>query len=126
MVSRPNDRFEIAAITVAELWPGIARATGTHKVARQPYRRAVLESLAIIPYTEQTAYEHARIGGELEASCKMIGFNDLIVRPTAIERGSPVVEPSEPAFRSRSGDLRSPLAPFASAGDFLRLRNDTQ
>ena len=34
VTSRPNDRFEIAAITVAELWHGVERATGTHKVAR--------------------------------------------------------------------------------------------
>jgi predicted nucleic acid-binding protein len=42
------------------------------------YLDAVLESLPIIPYTEQTAYEHARIWAELEVSGKMIGFYDLI------------------------------------------------
>jgi predicted nucleic acid-binding protein len=41
-------------------------------------------------YTEQTAYEHARIWAELEASGKMIGFYDLIVGATALERGSEV------------------------------------
>src|SRR5256884_2772306 len=45
---------------------------------------------SIIPYTEQTAYEHARIWAELEASGKMIGFYDLIVGATAVERGSQV------------------------------------
>ena len=64
VTSRPNDRFEIAAITVAELWHGVERATGTHKVTRPRYLDAVLESLPIIPYTEQTAYEHARIWAE--------------------------------------------------------------
>src|SRR5258706_1503650 len=88
--SRPNDRFEIAAITVAELWHGVERASGTHKVTRQRYLDALLESLPIIPYTEQTAYEHARIWAELEASGKMIGFYDLIVGATALERGSDV------------------------------------
>jgi hypothetical protein len=34
VISRPNDRFEVAAITVAELWHGVERATGTHKVTR--------------------------------------------------------------------------------------------
>jgi len=47
--SRLNDRFEIAAITVAELWHGAERATGTHKVTRQRYLDALLESLPIIP-----------------------------------------------------------------------------
>jgi predicted nucleic acid-binding protein len=50
----------------------------------------VLGSLPVIPYTEQTAYEHARIWAELEASGKMIGYYDLIVGATALERGSNV------------------------------------
>ena len=90
VASRPNDRFEMAAITVAELWHGVERATGTHKVARQRYLNAVLGSVPIIPYTEQTAYEHARIWAELEAFGKMIGFYDLIVGATALERGSQI------------------------------------
>jgi tRNA(fMet)-specific endonuclease VapC len=48
---RPNDRFEIAAITVAELWHGVERATGAHNVTRQRYLDALLGSLPIIPYT---------------------------------------------------------------------------
>src|SRR5271170_6151608 len=90
VASRPNDQFEIAAITVAELWHGVERATGKHKDTRQHYLSAVLQSVPIIPYTEQTAYEHARIWAELEASGKMIGFYDLIVGATALERGSGV------------------------------------
>jgi len=90
VTSRPNDRFEIAAITVAELWHGVERAAGAHKVTRQRYLDTVLGSLPIIPYTEQTAYEHARIWAELETSGKMIGFYDLIVGATALERGSDV------------------------------------
>jgi tRNA(fMet)-specific endonuclease VapC len=92
VTSRPNDRFEVAAITVAELRHGVERATGTHhKITRQRYLETVLESLPIIPYTEQTAYEHARIWAELEVSGKMIGFYDLIVGATALGRGSEVV-----------------------------------
>jgi tRNA(fMet)-specific endonuclease VapC len=90
VASRPNDRFEITAITVAELWHGVERATGTHKLTRQRYLNALLESLPVIPYTEQTAYEHARIRAALEASGKMIGSYDLIVAATALERGNQV------------------------------------
>lgn len=90
LASRPNDQFEIAAITVAELWHGVERATGKHKDMRRQYLSAVLQSVPIIPYTEQTAYEHARIWAELEVSGKMIGFYDLIVGATALERGSQV------------------------------------
>jgi len=46
--------------------------------------------LPIIAYTEQTAYEYARIWAEVESAGKMIGFYDLIVGATALERGSEV------------------------------------
>src|ERR1700751_4306885 len=90
VASRAKEQFEIAAITVAELWHGVERATGTHRLRRQRYLNAILQSLPIIPYTEQAAYEHARIWAELEVSGKMIGFYDLIVGATALERGSEV------------------------------------
>jgi len=90
VASRPNDQFEIAAITVAELWHGVQRATGSHKTRREHYLRAILAALPIIAYTEQTAYEHAHIWAALESSGKMIGFYDLIVGATALERGSDV------------------------------------
>jgi predicted nucleic acid-binding protein len=88
--SLPGERFEIAAITVAELWHGVERATGTHKTSRQRYLSAILEYLPIIAYTEQAAYEHARIWAELEAAGKRIGPYDLIVAATALERDSRV------------------------------------
>ena len=88
--SRPDDQFEIAAITVAELWHGVERALGAHKTKRERYLRTILEMLPIIPYTELTAFEHARIWAALESSGKMIGFYDLIVAATALERGSAV------------------------------------
>ena len=90
VASHPNDQFEVAAITVAELWHGVERADGKHRSAREKYLKVVLESVPIIPYTEQTAYEHARIWAELEASGKTIGYYDLIVGATALERGSEV------------------------------------
>ena len=101
--SRANDRFEIAAITVAELWHSVERATGTHRVTRQRYLNAVLGELPIIPYTEQTAYEHARIWAELEATGKMIGFYDLIVGATALERGSQVATFNKRHFAQIAG-----------------------
>ena len=103
VASRPNDQFEIAAITVAELWHGVERATGTHKVARHRYLSAVLESVPIIPYTEQMAYEHARIWAELKVAGRMIGFYDLIVGATALERGSEVATFNRRHFTQISG-----------------------
>ena len=88
--SRPDDLFEVAAITVAELWHGVERAAAPHKTRRRQYLQAVLAPLPILPYTEQTAFEHARICAELEAAGRMIGAYDLIVAATALERGSEV------------------------------------
>jgi tRNA(fMet)-specific endonuclease VapC len=88
--SQPDEQFEVAAITVAELWHGVERATGTHRTKREPYLQTILASLPVIPYTEQTAYEHARVWAELESSGKMIGYYDLVVAATALERGSAV------------------------------------
>lgn len=85
-----DEQFEVAAITVAELWHGVERATGAHKSRRRQYLQAVLAPLPIIPYTELTAREHARTWAELEAVGKMIGFYDVIVAATALERGSTV------------------------------------
>lgn len=88
VASRADDQFEVAAITVAELWHGVERAAGPHKARRQQYVEAIVAALPVIPYTEQTAYEHARLWAQLEASGKMIGFYDVIVAATALERGS--------------------------------------
>lgn len=80
----------IAAITVAELWHGVERATDAHKSRREDYLGMIFAALPIIPYTEATALEHARLWAVLEASGKMIGFYDLIVAATAIEHNSPL------------------------------------
>ena len=89
-LSQPDERFEMAAITVAELWHGVERASGTHRYRREQFLTTLLASLPILPYSEQTAYEHARIWAALESVGKMIGSYDLIVAATALERGSAV------------------------------------
>jgi len=50
----------------------------------------IFESLPIVPYTEATALEHARLWAALESSGKMIGYYDLIVAATALEHGSTI------------------------------------
>lgn len=90
LAAQLGQQFEISAITVAELWHGVERAVGAHRTKRQQYLQTILALLPVIPYTEQTAYEHARIWAELESSGKMIGYYDLIVAATALERQSEV------------------------------------
>ena len=102
--THPDDQFEVAAITVAELWHGVERATAPHRAKREQYLQTVLAPLPIIPYTEQTAREHARIWAELEAAGRMIGYYDIIVAATALERGSDVA-----TFNRKHFDLVSGL-----------------
>jgi predicted nucleic acid-binding protein len=90
LASQPTEHFEVAAITVAELWHGVERAAGKYRSVRQKYVEAFLSSVSIAPYTDQTAYQHARIWAQLESAGRMIGYYDLLVAATALERGSEV------------------------------------
>lgn len=88
LASQGDEQFEIAAITVAELWHGVERASGSQRAARESYLRVLLDLLPIVPYTEQTAYLHARLSAQVASAGKMIGPYDLIVAATALERES--------------------------------------
>ncbi len=98
-----NEQFEIAAITVAELWHGVERADGAHRTTRENYLRSLLGVIPVIPYTEQTAYHHARIWAQLQSSGKMIGPYDLIVAATAVERESQLATFNERHFARVEG-----------------------
>jgi tRNA(fMet)-specific endonuclease VapC len=88
--AQAGEKLEMAAITVAELWQGIERASSAHRADREKYVRTLIQRLDVIPYTEVTAIEHARIWAVLESTGKMIGSHDLIVAATALERKSKV------------------------------------
>jgi tRNA(fMet)-specific endonuclease VapC len=88
LASQPNEQFEVAAITVAEVWHGVERATQAHRAKRQAYIEKALSAVRVIPYTERTAREHARPWADLEATGRKIGDYDLIIAATALERGS--------------------------------------
>ena len=103
LAARPNEQFELAAITVAELWQGVERAPIPHRNKRLQYLQAMLAVLPVVPYQEQTAYEHARIWAELEAAGKMAGYYDLIVAVAALERGSQVATFNRRHFDSVPG-----------------------
>jgi len=103
LASCPDEPVEIAAITVAELLHGLERAAGGYRAMRERYLRTVLETFPILPYTERTAYEHARIWAQAERSGKMIRFYDLIVAATALERGSQVATFNTRHFRQIPG-----------------------
>jgi predicted nucleic acid-binding protein len=88
IISHPDEEFEVAAVTVAELWYGVERATPGHRAKRQSYIENALAAVPIVPYTEQTARIHARLWAQLESAGRKIGDYDLIIAATALERGS--------------------------------------
>jgi tRNA(fMet)-specific endonuclease VapC len=88
--TQADNEPRIAAITVAELWHGVERATVAYRRRRAAYFAMITESLPVLPYTAVTALEHARVWAELESAGKMIGYYDLIVAATALEHGSTV------------------------------------
>jgi predicted nucleic acid-binding protein len=90
LAAQTGKELEIAAITVAELWHGIERATAPHRAERERYVRTIVETLEVIPYTDATALVHAQVWAALEFSGKMIGAHDLILAATALEHGSSV------------------------------------
>lgn len=103
LAAQTGQELEIAAITVAELWHGVERATFPHRAKRERYVRTILAMVSILPYTEVTALEHARIWATLESLGKMIGFYDLIVAATAVERGSSVATFNKRHFENVRG-----------------------
>jgi tRNA(fMet)-specific endonuclease VapC len=70
LTARQDDEFEIAAITVAELWHGVERAKGEQRIKRERYVQAVFSILPVVPYTNQTAFKHARLWADLQAEVK--------------------------------------------------------
>jgi tRNA(fMet)-specific endonuclease VapC len=98
-----SERFEIAAITVAELWHGVERAVGARRLRRQNYLESVISHLPVISYSEEIAYEHARIWAQLETAGTMIGYYDLIVAATALTRGSDVASYNQKHFSMVAG-----------------------
>src|ERR1035437_2229277 len=83
LAAQSGELVEVAAITVAEVLHGLERATAAKKVKRQLYLENILAKLPIIPYTAQTAREHARLWAYLESTGTMIGDYDLIIAATA-------------------------------------------
>jgi predicted nucleic acid-binding protein len=101
--SQTGQDLEIAAITVAELWHGIERATAPHRAKRERYLRTIVERLEPVPYTEITALIHAKLWAKLESSGKMIGAHDLILASAALERDSVVATLNKRHFMAIPG-----------------------
>jgi len=103
LTSQSNEEVKLAAITVAELWHGVERATGAHRTKRHLFLQKVLATFTVVPYTDQTGFEHARLWAELESSGQTVGPHDLILAATAIQTGSDVATFNERHFSAVKG-----------------------
>ncbi len=90
LLSRPDEEFKLAAITVAELWHSAERASGPHWERRRLFLERLLAAFEVVPYTRKTGVDHARIWTDLEVSGQSIGAHELILAATAIQTGSTV------------------------------------
>jgi predicted nucleic acid-binding protein len=89
--AHPNEEIKLAAITVAELWRSVERATGMHRVRRQKFLQQALQAFEIVPYTEMAAVQHARLWADMDSTGQRMSPHDLILAATALECGAAVV-----------------------------------
>lgn len=101
--SHPRETYFVAAVTIAELWHGIERATGKHRLTREAYLQNLVSRLGVLPYVQSTAIIHARVWAQLESTGRVIDDYDMIVAATAIEHDYPVATFNLKHFESVSG-----------------------
>lgn len=89
--SQPDEEVKLAAITVAELWRSVERATGIHRARRQKYLLRVLPIFDIVPYSEKAAAEHAQLWSDVESTGQRMSPHDLILAATARECGAAII-----------------------------------
>ncbi len=101
--SHPDQEIKLAAITVAELWRSVERATGIHRAARQRFLERVLLAFEVVPYSERAAIEHARLWADAEATGQRVSAQDLILAATARECGAAIVTFNTKRFAAVTG-----------------------
>jgi tRNA(fMet)-specific endonuclease VapC len=101
--AHPDEEIKLAAITVAELWRSVDRATGIHRVRRQKYLQSVLAVFEIVPYTEKAAAGHARLWADVDAASQRMSPHDLMLAATAREIGATIVTSNTKRFAAVPG-----------------------
>ena len=98
-----NDSIAIAAVTLAELRLGVHLAnTPARKEARQRFVDEISERIDVLPYTRETAAEHAVLLHHVRATGKPRGADDLIIAAHARQSGRHVVSSDN---KARFGEL---------------------
>ncbi len=101
--AHPDEEIKLAAITVAELWRSVDRASGVHRARRQKYLQSVLAVFEIVPYTEKAAVEHARLWADVDAAGQRISPHDLMLAATAREIGATIITSNTKRFAAVPG-----------------------
>jgi tRNA(fMet)-specific endonuclease VapC len=92
---KPGD-VAISAITIAELYFGIAKSSKPNEntIALQEF----LQPLVTLDFTAEDSVFYGQIRAELEAKGQMIGAMDLLIASIAISRGLTLVTNNEKEF----------------------------
>jgi predicted nucleic acid-binding protein len=98
-----DDEIKIAAITVAELWRSVERATGLSHAKREKFLERALEVFEVVPYSEKAAVVHARLWSVLDATGQKTAMQDQILAATAIEQGATLVTFHARRFAAMAG-----------------------
>ena len=91
LLSHPEEEIKLAAITVAELWRSVERATGVRRARRQKYLQHALPVFEVVSFGEKAAVEHARLWTDIESAGQRMSPHDLILAATAKESGATIV-----------------------------------
>ncbi len=60
--AHPDEEIKLAAITVAELWRSVERATGVHRAKREEFLQSALKVFDVAPYSERQPSTCAPVG----------------------------------------------------------------
>ncbi len=95
----------ISAITVSELWYGVAKSLNqASKAANSKALRQFLLPLNVVSYDERAAEAYGEIRAALEQAGEPIGGMDLLIAAQAVSLGIPLVTNNERKF-TRVPDL---------------------
>lgn len=87
-----NDELAIAAVSVAEYRVGIELADTAERAASRARALAAIQSVVdVLPYTDATAVQHARLIAHVRRTGTPRGAHDLIIASHAAETGRTVL-----------------------------------
>jgi tRNA(fMet)-specific endonuclease VapC len=97
------DDLAIAAVTVAELIVGIELASRKQRTVRRAYVDAIIESLPIIAYDRNVAFERADLLAAVRSQGRPRSAHDLLIAATARATRRTVVTADRAAFTGLPG-----------------------